>query len=129
MPPFSNFTTKAKEAIRKAHELAISGGQNHVNPQHLLAALLEQEESIVTSILERLNVDPIILTDTVFDALDVSGGETLSPSYQIYLTPELAQTIEVSGKIAADTTDEISNVFNGQAPENFNLLEDEAKSQ
>ena len=102
MPPFSNFTTKAKEAIRKAHELAISGGQNHVNPQHLLAALLEQEESIVTSILERLNVDPIILTDTVFDALDVSGGETLSPSYQIYLTPELAQTIEVSGKIAAD---------------------------
>ena len=102
MPPFSNFTTKAKEAIRKAHELAISGGQNHVNPLHLLASLLEQEESIVTSILERLNVDPIILTDAVFDSVDVSEADTLSPSYQIYLTPELAQTIEISGKISED---------------------------
>jgi len=102
MPPFSNFTAKAKEAIRKAHELAISGGQNHVNPLHLLAALIEQDDSIVTSILERLNIDSIVLTDTIFETIDNSTGSTLSPSYQIYLTPELAHTIETSGKIAVD---------------------------
>ena len=102
MPPFSNFTAKAKEAIRKAHELAISGGQNHVNPLHLLAALIEQDDSIVTSILERLNIDSIVLTDTIFETIDNGTGSTLSPSYQIYLTPELAHTIETSGKIAVE---------------------------
>ena len=102
MPPFSNFTSKAKEAIRKAHELAISSGQNHVNPLHLLTALIEQDDSMVTSILEKLNVDSLVLTDIVFDAIDTPAGATLSPSYQIYLTPELAHTIETSGKIAVE---------------------------
>ena len=53
MPPFNHFTTKAKEAIRRAHELAIERGQNHVNPLHLLSSLIIQEESMVTAILER----------------------------------------------------------------------------
>jgi thiamine phosphate synthase YjbQ (UPF0047 family) len=44
--PFHNFTTKAKEAIRRAHELAIERGQNHVNSLHLFAALILQEESM-----------------------------------------------------------------------------------
>ena len=107
MPPFGNFTTKAKEAIRKAHELAIERGQNHVNPMHILAALILQEESMVFSILERLEVDTILLTDSILEAIE--GPETaqvLSPSYQIYLTPELAQIIEASGKIAASIKDE-----------------------
>jgi len=106
MPPFSNFTIKAKEAIRKAHELAISSGQNHVNPLHLLAALIEQDDSMVVSVLERLNVDSIVLTDIVFDTIDTATGATLSPSYQIYLTPELAHTIETSGKIAVEMEDQ-----------------------
>jgi ATP-dependent Clp protease ATP-binding subunit ClpA len=46
MPPFQNFTTKAKEAIRRSHELAIERGQNHVSPMHMLAALLTQEDSL-----------------------------------------------------------------------------------
>lgn len=36
MPPLQQFTTKAKEAIKKAHELAIERGQNHVSTSHLL---------------------------------------------------------------------------------------------
>ena len=95
MPPFNNFTTKAKEAIRKAHELAIERGQNHVNPLHLLAALILQEESIIASILDKLEVDTILLTDSILEAIETTeGATTLAPSYQIYITPELAQTIE-----------------------------------
>ena len=40
MPPLHKFTTKAKDAIKKAHELAIERGVNHVSSLHLLAALL-----------------------------------------------------------------------------------------
>ena len=107
MPPFNHFTTKAKEAIRRAHELAIERGQNHVNPVHLLAALVLQEESMVTAILEKLDIDIVLMTDSILEAIE--GGEasaTLSPSYQIYLTPELAQTLESSSKVAAGLKDE-----------------------
>src|SRR5437868_5579413 len=97
MPPNSHFTTKAKESIRKAHELAIERGQNHVNPLHLLTALILQEESIVTSILDKMDVDTILLTDSLLEAIEgVEAGQTLSASYQIYLTPELAGAIDAS---------------------------------
>ncbi|MDB5254233.1 MAG: ATP-dependent chaperone ClpB, ATP-dependent Clp protease ATP-binding subunit ClpB [Parcubacteria group bacterium] len=107
MQPFGRFTTKAKEVIHKAHELAIERGQNHVNPLHLLAALLIQDESIVVSLLEKMEVDTILLTDTVLDLIEnPENAQTLAPSYQIYLTPELANTIELSSKIAESLGDE-----------------------
>jgi ATP-dependent Clp protease ATP-binding subunit ClpB len=82
MPSFNHFTTKAKEAIKKAHELAIERGQNNVNPLHLLTALLVQEDSLVLSVLDKLDVDTILLTDTVLEAIEsVEGGVTLAPSY------------------------------------------------
>jgi len=105
--PFNHFTTKAKEVIRKAHELAIERGQNHVNPVHLLAALLLQEESMVVSILDKMGIDTILLTDNVVDSIESPDtGQTISPSYQIYLTPELAHTIESSSKVAQSLGDE-----------------------
>ncbi len=107
MPPFNNFTTKAKEVIRRAHELAIERGQNQVSPLHLMGALLTQEESLVHAILEKLEVDLILLTDTIVDAIEVPGSsQTMSPSYQMYLTPDLATTFENSLKVAQSFGDE-----------------------
>ena len=60
MPPFNQFTTKAKEVIRKAHELAIERAQNHVNSLHLLTALLIQEDSLIISILDKMDIDTIL---------------------------------------------------------------------
>ncbi len=107
MPPFNHFTTKAKEAVRKAHELAVERGQNQVSPMHLLAALLTQEESLVTSVLDKLEVDLVLLTDTVLEAIDgATSSSVLSPSYQLYLTPELVQALERSAKVATELHDE-----------------------
>ncbi len=107
MTPFNHFTTKAKEVIRKAHELVIERGQNHVGPLHLLTALILQEESMVVSILDRMDVDTILLTDSLLEAMEGGvTGNTATPSYQIYLTPELAHIIEYSSKVAANMGDE-----------------------
>ncbi len=107
MPPFNHFTTKAKEAIRRAHEFAIERGQNHVSSAHLLASLLTQDESMVISILDKLEIDTILLTDTVLEIIEApESNRTLSPSYQIYLTPDLAQAVESSSKIAEELKDE-----------------------
>ena len=106
MPPFNNFTTKAKEAVRRAHELAIERGQNHVSPLHLLGALVLQEESLVFSMLDRMEVDTNLLADTILEHLETpENASVLSPTYQIYLTPDLAQALETSGKIAARMND------------------------
>src|SRR3989344_3148711 len=107
MPPFNNFTTKAKEAIKRSHELAIERGQNQVNPVHLLAALLLQEESIVLTILDKMEVDTILLTDYILDSIDSpEGSPVLSPSYQIYLTQDLVHVFDQSGKAASAMRDE-----------------------
>ncbi|MDQ5883578.1 MAG: ATP-dependent Clp protease ATP-binding subunit ClpB [Patescibacteria group bacterium] len=100
-PPFHNFTTKAKDAIRRAHELAVERGQNHVNSSHLFAALLLQDESMVLSILEKLEVDTILLSSHVIESIDPpENNSTVSPSFQLYLTPDLASVIENASKVA-----------------------------
>jgi len=107
MPPLNKFTTKAKEAIKKAHELAIERGQNHVSSLHLLAALLLQEESMVNSILDKMEIDTMLLTDSVLELIELpETRSTLSPAYQIYLNPDLAQAIEHSVKLAEYLKDE-----------------------
>lgn len=111
MPPLNKFTTKAKEAIRKGHELAIERGQNHVSSLHLLAALVLQEESLVNSILEKMEVDTGLLTDSIFEVIDIPGNNsTISSSYQIYLNPDLAQIIEHSLKFAEYIKDDFVSV-------------------
>lgn len=111
MPPFTHFTTKAKEIIRHAHEFVIERGQNHVSSLHLLAALITQDNSIVIPILEKINIDTAHLIDIVLEQIELpERGTTLSPSYQIYLTPDLAQVIELSSKVAASQKSEFVDV-------------------
>ncbi len=107
MPPLTSFTTKAKEAIKKAHELAIERGQNHVNPMHLLGGLLLQEDSLVLAMLERMEVDTTLMIEALMEAIET--GETsqvLSQAYQIYLTPEFAQIIDASIRVARTMNEE-----------------------
>jgi ATP-dependent Clp protease ATP-binding subunit ClpB len=107
MPPLNKFTTKSKDAIKKAHELAIERGQNHVSSLHLLAALLLQEESMVNSILDKLEIDTMLLTDSTLELIETpETRNTVSPAYQIYLNPDLAQVIEHSVKVAEKMKDD-----------------------
>ncbi len=108
MPPYRNFTTKAKEVIRRMQELAIERGQNQVSPLHLLAAMLLQEESVLVSVLEKIEVDTMMLSEHVIERLEGAGemGNVLTPSYQMYLTPELVRVLDSSAKIAASLQDE-----------------------
>ncbi len=107
MTPFSNYTTKAKEAVHRAHQIAVERGQNQVNPMHLLTALLTQEESMVISILEQMQIDTIHMTDSALEMLDTGhSGMVASPSFQLYLTTELAQVFEAAPRIAASFNDQ-----------------------
>ena len=101
MIPFNNFTTKAREAIKRSHELVIERGQNSLKPTHLLAALVLQEESMVMSILDKLEVDTALLTDHLLEIIEgPEGGSIAAPSYQIYFTPETVTVLNESSRMA-----------------------------
>lgn len=53
---FDKFTIKAQEAIQAAESIA--GKYNHpsLDTEHLLQALLEQEEGVIPPLLDRLGV-------------------------------------------------------------------------
>ncbi|MCE9541505.1 AAA family ATPase [Candidatus Kaiserbacteria bacterium] len=107
MTPFNNYTTKAKEAIHRAHQLAVERGHNQVSTLHLLAALLMQEESMVIPMLEQVEIDTAHLTDSVLELIEgTSGATTVSPSFQLYLTPELVRVFEAAPRIAASFNDQ-----------------------
>jgi ATP-dependent Clp protease ATP-binding subunit ClpB len=107
MTPFNNYTTKAKEAIHRAHQTAVERGHNQVSTLHLLSALLMQEESMVIPMLEQVDIDVANLTDSVLELIEGSSGNTaVSPSFQLYLTPELVRVFEAAPRIAASFNDQ-----------------------
>lgn len=112
MPAFTNFTSKAKDAIRRCHELALERGVNNVSSHHLLTALLLQDSSPVVALLERLETDLVALTDDLLDSIE-TGQEvhsTVSQGLQMYLTPDLGQIIERAASLAQSMKDEFVSV-------------------
>ena len=62
---------------------------------------------MAVSILDKMDIDTILLSDSVLDLIESpETSQTISPSYQIYLTPELAHAIESSSKVAQSLGDE-----------------------
>ncbi|MCF7835946.1 MAG: AAA family ATPase [Candidatus Marinimicrobia bacterium] len=101
MLPFSNFTQKAQETIRKAHELAMERGQSQIDTLHLLAALIFQDDGVVLSVFDKLETDINFLTDSLLDELDEAGrGHSTAPTFQVYLTPDLGRVIESAARAA-----------------------------
>ena len=57
MPNFHRFTIKAQEALQNAQDIAAQKNHGELKALHLLAALLEDEQSLVVPVLERLGVN------------------------------------------------------------------------
>ena len=53
----SNFTIKAAESIQQAQQLAFNGGNSNIETEHLLKALLEQQDSPVEFLLKKNSVN------------------------------------------------------------------------
>src|SRR5262249_62417189 len=65
----NKLTHKTREALGAAQALAQEQNHSQVAPEHLLAALLGQPESVVLPVLERLGVSSKVLRDRVDEAL------------------------------------------------------------
>ena len=63
-----NFTIKAAEAFQQAQQLAFNAQNPNIETEHILKALLEQEDSTVEYLLKKNNVT-LNLVDTKLDEL------------------------------------------------------------
>src|ERR1700751_569844 len=74
-----NFTIKAAEAFQQAQQLAFNAGNPNIETEHILKALLEQEDSPVEYLLKKNNVTLNLLDTKLEEAINklpkVSGGE------------------------------------------------------
>jgi ATP-dependent Clp protease ATP-binding subunit ClpB len=64
------FTTKSQEALQAAAALAAARRHTEVQPEHLLAVLLEQDEGVIPPVLRRVGTSPDEIRRIVNAALD-----------------------------------------------------------
>ncbi|GAB4418556.1 MAG: ATP-dependent chaperone ClpB [Thermodesulfovibrionales bacterium] len=104
-------TIKSQEALQEAQRLAEKKGNQELQPEHLLWALLEDEEGIASQVLKRLGVDTKLLQSDVEKEIDrfpkVVGA---TPLGQIYISPRLKEVIETAFGEAEHLTDEYISV-------------------
>lgn len=76
---FNNFTIKSQEAIQKAVEITRSNGQQAIEPVHILKAVVEEGDSLVKFIFQKIGANVNQLNSMVDNAIaaepKVSGGE------------------------------------------------------
>src|SRR5690554_1762370 len=78
------FTVKAQEAVQQAMEIAASRNHQGIEPPHLMKAFLQDENSIVVSILRKLETNLDLLNRQIDEALEklpVVTGASVSGQY------------------------------------------------
>ena len=107
MPNFHRFTIKAQEALQNAQDIAAQKNHGELKALHLLAALLEDEQSLVVPVLERSGVNIEKLDEQIDFELDrIPPIISNTPVGQLYLSPELMAVLDKAAKIAAQQKDE-----------------------
>ncbi len=104
----SRFTEKLQEALGRAQNAALSAHNQAVDVEHLLAALLEDDEGLASSVLQLAGVDRAIVRRKLADELakvpHVTGGGT--DSSQVYATQRLGRVLaraeQETGKLKDD---------------------------
>lgn len=87
---FNKFTQRSIDAVSYAQQMAQAEQHPQITPEHLLAALLKQEEGLVPQVIKKLGGDLETMTDEVENALKMlprqSGG-------QLYPSNEFSQVL------------------------------------
>ncbi len=88
-------TAKAREALEEARQACLQAGHQQMTGQHLLKALLEQQDGIVPQVLGRLGVKPDLLLGVL--ASDIAAEPKVQGSgsgEDIYFSPNAKKAID-----------------------------------
>lgn len=105
-------TQKSLEAIQSAQNIAVSSGSPQIEQEHLLAALLSQEDGLIRQLLVKMNRD----ADAIAQAIDneiarlphVSGPGR--ENGKIYVSPDVDKNLAEAEKKAGQMKDDYVSV-------------------
>ena len=102
---FDQLTIKSQEAVQEAQRDARARGNAELSTDHLLLALLRQDEGVVVPILQKLGVDPDGLAREVEADLDQRPKVT-GASADAVLSPDLNRVFDRAFELAREFGDE-----------------------
>ena len=104
---FNNFTIKAQEVVQKAVQLTSTNGNQAIEPEHLLKALMAEGDAVVRFIFQKLDINPANVERPLEAALQklphVSGSEP-------YLSNEASKVLEKANDIASKNGDQFVTI-------------------
>lgn len=108
----NKMTEKTQEALVNAQSLAVRKGHQQVEVEHLFLSLINQEDGITSSILQKLNINAkttLMLTEEALNKLpQVSGSGAESSA--VYITQRLQSLLVRAEDEAAHLKDEYISV-------------------
>lgn len=106
------FTQKSLEAIQGAQELAIENQNAQIEQEHLLLALLEQDNSLIKELLKKMKIDENAFGNHVKERVEkkpkITGGAR--PNDGFYISQDVDLVLTKSEKIAKNMKDEYVSV-------------------
>jgi len=108
MMRFDRFTERAQDAAQRAAEIIQRYGHNQIDTEHILLALIEQQEGVVSQILQQLKVDARALVERLDYVLRTSPKANIfgGGAGQIFITPRVKRIIDLANEEANRLRDE-----------------------
>jgi ATP-dependent Clp protease ATP-binding subunit ClpC len=108
MMRFDRFTERAQEAAQRAAEIIQRYGHNQIDSEHILLALIEQPQGVISQLLEILKVDSEALIDRLDYVLRTSPKANIfgGGAGQIFITPRVKRIVDLANQEANRLKDE-----------------------
>ena len=88
---YENFTIKTQEALQEASSIANKNDNSEIGTEHVLQALLEQQDGLIAPVVERVGVPSIELTKKVHDI--VAANPKVSGAAQVYFSSSMQKVL------------------------------------
>jgi ATP-dependent Clp protease ATP-binding subunit ClpC len=108
MMRFDRFTERAQEAAQRAAEIIQRYGHNQIDTEHILLALIEQQEGMITQIFDLLAVERSTIINKLDEILKSSPKASIfgGGAGQIFITPRVKRIMELANDEATKIKDE-----------------------
>ncbi|MDR1787773.1 MAG: ATP-dependent chaperone ClpB [Treponema sp.] len=101
-------TIKAQEALREASAIAQRADHSQIEVEHLLLALLNQDDGIVRPLVEKIGADPVDLAAGA-EALTRSVPKVYGEAAQVYFSSAVSKVVAKAEAEAAALKDEFTS--------------------
>src|SRR5436305_14563409 len=102
---FDKLTTRFQEALAEAQSAALGHDHQYIEPQHLLLALLNQEDGGVAGLISKASGNPAARKKAVSDSIQRLPKDEGTPG-EVHLSRELTQLLNVDDQEAQTRRDQ-----------------------